>query len=703
MTQELSRDDLISTRWSFGARHQAPLTNTFRFGETGDVQGYHHDNEARWRLHGAVLEIYQRSGLLMWVSQGVFEQDDSRRFIVLQSQLFRDCEFVLTEYKAPLAPADFLFPKDLQVTPTKFQRILLIGSCLTTMYQEEFSRHYPEIVFDRILFNMAGDLPDEPPAPVTAYDFQYVQLPLRSVIGDRIIWANRFNDAGFSKEILEDGFNVIDVMLAAAMRYNQAHGLLTLVSNFFVPQMNSAPSLRTRNRPADLPYIVRRLNDYLAEAVERYNNSYIADVNAIGDSVGKQYVLDDVIFFYSHGAVQMRTDIDPTAGSRIETIPPIASFYESKVNEFIQAVYEQMNSIYRTVRQIDQVKAVVFDLDHTLWRGQLVEHYRPDDAWPASDGWPMGLWEALQHLRARGILIAVCSKNDHETVEKNWANAVRPAFISLEDFSSVKINWQPKAENIRAICEQFNIKPKNVVFVDDNPVERAAVKAALPGIRAIGSNPLLTRRILLWAAETQVSTLTDESIRREDMIRKQIVREETRAAMSREQFLATLGCTVKFTRIDDTDHPDFARTLELINKTNQFNTTAKRWEYAGLKRFLASNGTMWAFSVTDRFADYGLVGVLLIAASRIDQFVMSCRVLGMEVECAAVAHVSARLRRDGHEVISAALVATADNTPCRGVYAKCGFTLSPRSEQGQLVVLAPDVVLDIPSHIRIAG
>src|SRR5581483_2004669 len=379
--------------------------------------------------------------------------------------------------------------------------------------------------------------------------------------------------------------------------YNQSHGLLTMVCNFFVPQMSAAPSLRARYGPADLAHIVRKLNEYLAEAVNRYQNVYVVDVNAVMDSLGKQYALDDMIYFYSHGSLANQPDMDLIKGARIEPVPPMGEFYGSRMNAFAEAIHEQMIWTYRIVHQTDQVKAVIFDLDNTLWRGQLAEAYRPgeDASWPLPDGWPMGIWEAIHYLRARGILVAVCSKNDPETVRSLWANAVGlPWFLTLEDFSSVKINWNPKAENIRAICEEFNIKPRSVVFVDDNPVERAAVKAALPAIRVIGSNPYLTRRILLWSSETQVAALTDESMRREDMIRKQIVREETRAVMTREQFLATLECSVSFTKMTSVEQPELGRALELINKTNQFNTTGQRWSHPEIRELLAAGGCLLA-------------------------------------------------------------------------------------------------------------
>ena len=237
---------------------------------------------------------------------------------------------------APLGAADFLFPKDLQVTPTKFSRILLIGSCLTALYHEQLSRRAPDVTFDYLVFNFAGSLPETPPAAPDEYDFQYVQIPLRSIVSDRIVWATRFNEPGFAEQILADGREIIDVMLTSAMQYNEAYGILTFVSNFFVPQMPVAPSLALRNTPLDLASIVRSLNDYLVEAVSRYKNAYLLDVNAMADSIGKRYLLDDQIYFHSHGAMHFQEWIDRTNEfiPRIDLIPAIDTFYKFEARRF---------------------------------------------------------------------------------------------------------------------------------------------------------------------------------------------------------------------------------------------------------------------------------------------------------------------------------------------------------------------------------
>lgn len=559
-----------------------------------------------------------------------------------------------------MSTAEFLFPSDLEVTEKKLNRVLLVGSCLTALYFEQFKTRYADTAFDYIPYNFVSVLPQTPPSPVESYDLQYVQIPLRTLLSDRVIEGFHFNEPGFAETVLEDARNLLDVMLSAALVYNKSHGLLTFVSNFIVPQMSSASSLRGKGSNRDLVYIVHQLNDYLSQRVDACENAY---------------VLDDIVYFYSHGGVTFQDWDDFGSIARNEPIPPLETVYPIKRDEFLDAAYRQIVTSYRTVQQVDQVKAVVFDLDNTLWRGQLAEHYRPDtQPWPRTDGWPLGIWEAIHYLRARGILVAICSKNDYETVRQRWDDVVNPKFVSLEDFASLKINWQPKAENIAAICKEFNIKPKSVVFVDDNPVERAAVASAFPDIRVIGGNPYLTRRVLLWSAETQIAQLTAESERREDMIRGQIEREETRSAMSREDFLASLECRVAFKYITDTAQPEFARALELTNKTNQFNTSGKRWTFKEVADFLKEGGQLLAFTVQDKFTEYGLVGVLYLRNTEIVQYVMSCRVLGMEVEEFVVAEAVAHVRKTLGEVrVTASVHDLPDNTPCRDVYARAGF------------------------------
>ncbi|HEX3984336.1 MAG TPA: phosphatase, partial [Acidisoma sp.] len=126
------------------------------------------------------------------------------------------------------------------------------------------------------------------------------------------------------------------------------------------------------------------------------------------------------------------------------------------------------------------------------------------------EGWPLGLMDALATLRWRGILLALANKNDETKVNRFWGETLNFRF-PLEDFVSRKINGRPKVESIREILAETNPLPGNGLFVDDSPAERAAAVAAFPEMRVTGSNPHLTKRILVWSAETQVAGVPEEA------------------------------------------------------------------------------------------------------------------------------------------------------------------------------------------------
>ncbi|WP_395454196.1 HAD-IIIC family phosphatase (plasmid) [Azospirillum melinis] len=578
--------------------------------------------------------------------------------------------------------AEFLFPRDLEVSPISFSRVLFIGSCLSDVYVRRLREANPSGTYDFILFNNASDLPTRTEAEIGVFDLQYIQLPLRSILTDAVVRIADNDKTNSPIDWLSLGKQNIDLMLDKAMTYNVQAGLLTLISNFVVPQGRISPSISDIDSSNDISWVIRELNVYIAESARKYKNCFVADVDAIASSLGKRYFLDDIIYFYTHGSVfytdwaaHERTPYwtAPEPG-RIEEIPPLGETYENRIDEFFGAVFRQIEAIYRIAKQVDMVKVVIFDLDNTMWRGLLAEHYQPGREWPYTRGWPLGIWEAVHHLRRRGIVTTIASKNDESLVKDKWNDVIDPPFIKFNDFMNPHINWQPKADNIRAILNELSLTPKSAVFVDDNPVERESVKAQLPGIRVIGSDPFTVRRVLLWAPEMQVAHRTQESLNREEMLKKQLERESQKSSMSREEFLTNLGSKVNLWEITGIDHPSFTRASELVNKTNQFNTNGNRWDAETYRQHFSEEGHVFAFSVTDRYAEYGTVGVVFTQRNRIIQFVMSCRVLGMDIEIAVLNHIVSIMREKvGNEQIYASIVNTETNTPSRTVFLRSGF------------------------------
>lgn len=584
----------------------------------------------------------------------------------------------------PIDISAYLFPNELRVTDVPLEKMLLIGSCLSDQYRDCFAKIDPELELDHIFLNNVRELPAMTAAQLDTYQLQYIQLPLREVLTDRIVRVFDIDRADGFGEVLDDARINLTAMLDAAMAYNKQHGLLTLVANFFVPQGHAAPSLAGLGGGSDLVALIAEVNRTLAHLVREYQNAYVADVNSLANSYGKHNFMDDIVYFYSHGAVLApgalwaRADNWPSWTAphrgRVELVPDLDELYQLQPEPFFKLVLDQIRYLHRVAQQVDQVKVVIFDLDNTLWRGQIAEHYATGSEWPHLHNWPVGIWETVHHLRRRGILVSLCSKNDESVVRDRWSRAVQLPWISLEDFVAPKINWNRKSENVRAILSELKLTAKSALFVEDSPVERSEVLNGVPGIRAIGGNPFVTRRILLWSAETQRSVMTDESMKRESSYRGILARNAEMESMDRESFLQSLQIHIRHDHITESDSPLLPRVLELANKTTQFNTTGLKWTPSELAAFIENQGAIFVFSVQDRFADYGQVGAVFVSKSVVCQFVMSCRVLGNDIEVKALKEILKVVRdQDDGPSILGRIMPNAVNGPCRDIFLRSGF------------------------------
>lgn len=505
-------------------------------------------------------------------------------------------------------------PRDLEVTPPPPIKALVVGSCLVDEWAKQSGADY-------IPFAGVSRLPDP---PADDYDFQIVQLNLRHFLPESAYFRLGDADDDAWYDLFANTADALDQNLRAAMRLNTERGLLTFVTNFMQPQANAMGRLLRRCHPSNPAHFIQRLNDHLADVIaDDYPNAYVLDVDQIVATFGRRYFQDDVAWTWSHGG--MLTDFDfERDQDRIEPTRPMTEFYPVRTREFIDAFWAEAVAMWRTVRAIDQVKLVIVDLDDTMWRGEAGESQSAD----ALEGWPLGFIEALAYLKKRGVLLAIVSKNNPDRVREAWQHLSSERRLALEmgDFVSVKIGWHPKSDAIREILAETNLLPQSAVFIDDNPTNRAEVHSVYPEIRILGAEPYALRRILLWAPETQVASVTDESGRRTEMVQAQGERESVRATMTPEAFLESLEVVIT----QESAAHNMPRILELLNKTNQFNTTGRRWTADELDHF---NGRICAFSVQDRFTGYGIVAVALVTHHNIiQQMVMSCRVFGLGVE-----------------------------------------------------------------------
>ncbi len=352
-------------------------------------------------------------------------------------------------------------------------------------------------------------------------------------------------------------------------------------------------------------------------------------------------------------------------------------------NQVFQAAVVDVKAALRAVRG-EAKKLVIVDLDNTLWGGVV-----GDDGWeglqlgghdPAGEAF-VTFQHALKALTNRGILLGIVSKNT-ETVALEAITKHPEMVLRLEDFAGWQINWEDKARNVAALTEELNLGLQSVVFIDDNPFERARVREALPEVLVPEwpEDPLLYARTLQTLDVFDTATLTGEDRRRAEMYRaEQRRRTLKQSVQSLEDWLATLEMVVQ---VEPFNEANRARVVQLLNKTNQMNLRTRRLTDAELEAWVAEEGhVLRAFRVSDRFGEAGLTGILSLERRGDDvhlaDFVLSCRVMGRQVEETMVA-VAVQLARElGGARLVAEYLPTPKNKPCLEFWRRAGWVAEP--------------------------
>jgi FkbH-like protein len=328
-------------------------------------------------------------------------------------------------------------------------------------------------------------------------------------------------------------------------------------------------------------------------------------------------------------------------------------------------------------------KLVVVDLDDTLWGGRVGDDgYDGIDLDPAGKGRHfLRLQAFLQGLRGRGIVLAIASKNDPATVSEVFAK--RPEMmLRLDDFAATEIHWEPKSSSLARILERLKLSTAGVVFLDDNPVERAEVRRRFPDIAVpeLPDDPAQRVPMLERTGLFDHRLMTDESRGRSRMYAENAAREDAqRDAGDYQEFLRGLHMVMEGSDLGAARE----RVIELIQKTNQFNLTTRRYNWGELAAAIR-DGFGRCYRLTDRFGDNGIISVVAVARdsdgdARIDLWLMSCRVFGRKVEEAILADIAARARALGARRLVGEYSPTAKNALVRELYPRLGFNEVGRS------------------------
>ncbi|WP_268544177.1 HAD-IIIC family phosphatase [Candidatus Nitrosotenuis cloacae] len=325
-------------------------------------------------------------------------------------------------------------------------------------------------------------------------------------------------------------------------------------------------------------------------------------------------------------------------------------------------------------------KCIVLDLDNTLWGGIVGED--------GFNGIKLGLeppgnafvefQKVLLSLHQRGIILAINSKNNYDDAMRVIKE--HPYMILREEhFSAIKINWNDKIKNMKEITNDLNIGLDSIVFFDDDPVNREYMQIGVPEVLTLDlpQDPSIYAKILKEMNEFSVLKITQEDAQRGKMYLEQRKRNELQQSVpDLESFLEQLDLKVIIKTADDFTIP---RISQLTLKTNQFNLTTKRYQESDIKGFVADQQYLVGCAqVEDKFGDNGITGVFIVKKDQpkewfIDTFLLSCRVMGREVEKGIIGYIINKAKENGIEKIRAQFVPTQKNKPIEDFLPNCGF------------------------------
>ncbi|OXE35927.1 MAG: hypothetical protein CGW95_10860 [Phenylobacterium zucineum] len=357
-------------------------------------------------------------------------------------------------------------------------------------------------------------------------------------------------------------------------------------------------------------------------------------------------------------------------------------FATTRMPMSISALPVQAREWWRRLRPLalPPAKVLVLDLDNTLWGGTVGED--GPEGLKLSDEHPgvyfKNFQKAIADISRRGVLLAIASKNNPSdamhVLEQNPHMILRP-----DSFSALRINWQPKPQNLIEIAEELNLGLDSLVFVDDNPAECEAVRLALPEVEVIQlpSDPASYADLILSVLSLERAFASLEDTQRAQFYSQDKARRELAGNYaSIDDFLSALDIRIA---ISPLTKDTLSRASQLTQKTNQLNTTTRRLSEAEMAAFVAvAHQEVFTLRSWDKFGDNGIVGVAMtsILGTRCDiiGFMLSCRVIGRGIETAFLSWIGRWARSHGALTLEGEFIATKKNAPAEKIFENAGFT-----------------------------
>ena len=347
-------------------------------------------------------------------------------------------------------------------------------------------------------------------------------------------------------------------------------------------------------------------------------------------------------------------------------------------------------------------KCIVLDLDNTLWGGIIgedgLEGIRLGDT-PEGKAF-VEFQEILLGLNQRGIILAINSKNNYDDAIKvihEHPNMI----LKEENFSRLKINWDDKVENMKAIASELNIGLDSIVFFDDDPMNIEYMQMNLPQVLTIrlSEDPSQYAQKLMSMNDFDVLKITNEDKNRRKMYLEEKQRKDFESYETNlDDFLKKLNIKLIFKSANSFTIP---RISQLTLKTNQFNLTTKRYQEEEIKNMLL-NKNYWirCVQVKDKFGDSGITGVFIIKKEEsewvIDSFLLSCRIMGRKIEDGILSYIVQKAKENNIDLIKGKFIPTQKNKPCETFLEDFGFM-----KENSFWTYKTNSTLKTPEHLSI--
>ena len=404
--------------------------------------------------------------------------------------------------------------------------------------------------------------------------------------------------------------------------------------------------------PTSFLFQLRKINYGLTQLAQEHKQVFIADIAAQASYVGYANAHDPRLYVTSKVAFAL------------EFLPLVAK----AVTDIVKAVSGSFK------------KCLILDLDNTVWGGVV-----GDDGMEGIQIGELGMghaFDALQEwakeLKQRGIILAVCSKNEEETAKKPFRDHPDMT-LGLDDIAVFVANWNNKADNIKTIQATLNIGFDSMVFVDDNPFERNLVREHLPAVVVpeLPEDPSLYVSYLRSLNLFETASHSEEDLERTKQYQQEIARTDLQKSFTNiDDYLKSLEMVSVVKEFDDFNTP---RVAQLTQRSNQFNLRTVRYTEADVKTMSQSSEFITlSFNLQDKFGDHGLIALLILKrqpdkTAFIDTWIMSCRVLKRGMEEFTVNQMVKRAREAGIERLIGEYLPTSKNAMVKELYPQMGF------------------------------